>query len=358
MERQVVLLQKQLVYRGIAVTTAVPEEGDGAAYADWSLQEGAPAQTTRALHLPLSARQGISDIFTLARFIRDQRPTKVNFHFAGGWIALREIVAVRLAGHRPICSIHSADAWENMGEHRRRMTRLGGTLSAAVIANSQATRDQLIAAQVPADRLHTIHCGVPSSDRPPHKESARLTFSLDPCAFLVAVACRLVAEKGIADLISALAHVPAIPGRPLVLLIAGEGPERDALEKQAAAMLPSQGHTYRFLGRLPSTDTLFAASDLCGLPSHNEAFGLVYLEAAIQGCPSVGFAVGGVPEVVLSGKTGILVAPQDQSALTGALNRLYQSPEECVGMGNAAKQYVRRFSDISLADAYANLFQF
>ena len=357
MERQVVCLQRQFVQRGVAVTLAVPKEEDGPAYVEWAAKEGGLAQITPALHLPFAIRTGISDIFTLARYIRQQKPTTVNFHFAGGWLALREIVAIRLAGHRPLCSIHSTNTWENMGEHRRRMTGLGGKLAGIVVANSTATRDHLLAADVPASRLRIVHCGVPEPKEKPTREAARRALGLIPEAFVVATACRLVEEKGITDLITALASVPAIPERPLILVIAGEGPERVALEKQATEMLTPKGHTFRFLGRLPSADELFAASDICALPSFSEAFGLVYIEAAMHARASVGLTACGVPEVVLSGETGLLVPPQNSKALTEALNRFYRSPELCATMGKAAQRHAARFSDSALADGYANLYR-
>ena len=99
------------------------------------------------------------------------------------------------------------------------------------------------------------------------------------------------------------------------LLVAGDGPERQALERQSAT-LGLDGRV-RFLGSVPRETVLrlFRAADASVLPSAWENFPHTVVEALAVGCPVIATAVGGVPEVVRDGENGLLVPPNDSAAL-------------------------------------------
>jgi glycosyltransferase involved in cell wall biosynthesis len=128
----------------------------------------------------------------------------------------------------------------------------------------------------------------------------------------------LTAVKGHAVLLEAMAIlVGRLP--EALLLVAGDGPLREALERQAAEA--GIAGRVRFLGRVPYADIpeLLAASDVAVLPSWNEGTPLTALEALASGRPLVGTAVGGTAEVVEHGRHGLLVAAGDPASLAGAL---------------------------------------
>jgi glycosyltransferase involved in cell wall biosynthesis len=138
-------------------------------------------------------------------------------------------------------------------------------------------------------------------------------------AQIVGVVARLEAEKGHRTLVDAWPDVlAAVPDA--WLLIVGEGSERDSLEAETAAL----GIESRvvFTGRREDVPAVTAALDVSVLPSYREAQGLSVLEAMALSRPVVASNVGGIPEMIEDGVTGLLVPPNDHSALAAAIVRL------------------------------------
>jgi len=129
---------------------------------------------------------------------------------------------------------------------------------------------------------------------------------------------RLGPQKAVGILLAALADVDGVS-----LVVAGDGPERAALERRAAE-LGLDGRV-RFLGSVPRETVLrlFRAADASVLPSAWENFPHTVVEALAVGCPVIATSVGGVPEVVRDGENGLLVAPNDAAALGEAIERFF-----------------------------------
>jgi len=152
---------------------------------------------------------------------------------------------------------------------------------------------------------------------------------------LVGAVARLEPEKGHPTLLEAwplvLERVPAAR-----LLIVGEGSRREALEAQAASLGllgrddgslvgtrgAREGARVVFTGRRDDVPAVTAALDVAVLPSYREAQGLVILEAMALSRPVVASDVGGIPEMIEDGRTGLLVPPGDPEALAAAITRL------------------------------------
>jgi glycosyltransferase involved in cell wall biosynthesis len=141
-----------------------------------------------------------------------------------------------------------------------------------------------------------------------------------PRPYALAVA-RLAREKGIDILLDAMAALEG-DAAALDLLIAGDGPERAALEAQAARL--HLGGRVNFLGACDRTQvaSLYRRAVLVACPSRWEGLPLVSLEAMASGCPVVAAAVDGVPDAVLHEETGLLVPPEDPAALARAITLL------------------------------------
>ncbi len=136
---------------------------------------------------------------------------------------------------------------------------------------------------------------------------------------IVGVVARLESEKGHRTLIDAWPDVlAAVPNA--WLLVIGEGSERNALEAEAASLGVSD--RVIFTGRREDVPALTAAMDIAVLPSYREAQGLSVLEAMALSRPVVASNVGGIPEMIEDGVTGLLVPPNDCPALSAALVRL------------------------------------
>jgi len=125
-------------------------------------------------------------------------------------------------------------------------------------------------------------------------------------------------HKCFGDLIRALALLRDLADVKLVLV--GDGPERPGLERLASDLGVSD--RVLFAGFQLDTGPFYALMDVFALASAREAFGLVNAEAMRCGLPVVATAVGGIPDVVLDGETGLLVPPRDTAALAAALRRV------------------------------------
>ena len=133
---------------------------------------------------------------------------------------------------------------------------------------------------------------------------------------------RLHRAKGLVHLLRALRLLrDALPEAPL-LVLAGDGPERANLEQEADRL--GLRESVRFLGVRRDIPDLLRSLDVLVIPSLWEGIPATLLEAMAAGVPTVASNVGGIPEVVTHGRTGLLVPPGDPAALSEAVLRLMQ----------------------------------
>jgi len=190
-------------------------------------------------------------------------------------------------------------------------------------------------------RLHTLYNGIDVRRFRPRPRPARKSIEIASVAHLVPL-------KGIDVLLRALALVRR---GDVGLTVVGDGPEYERLSALARSL--GVGSRVRFLGLRDDTHVLLAAADLFCHPTLAEAFGLVIAEAMASGLPVVASRVGGIPEVVSEGETGLLVPPGDAGALAGAIDRLVDSPRLRRRLGAAArKRAVERFDVRTCAAAH------
>jgi glycogen(starch) synthase len=170
---------------------------------------------------------------------------------------------------------------------------------------------------------------------------------------------RLVHQKGFDTLLGAFAAAKP-PGWDLI--IAGDGTDRPALEAQAAELGLTGGLTgnVHFVGRADRAlaASLFKGCGFVAIPSRaDEGLPVVIAEAMAAGKPVLGTRVGGVPEAVLEGQTGLLVNRDDMPALAAALTRLAGDGEMRARMADAAVQRSALFSWPVIADQYEVAYQ-
>lgn len=122
--------------------------------------------------------------------------------------------------------------------------------------------------------------------------------------------------------------------------IVGDGPMRAQLEQEALFM--GLADTVQFLGVKSNVADYMHAADLLLLTSDTEGIPGVILEAGFLELPTVATCVGGVPECVTHGKTGILVGPEDEAGLVQSVQNLLQNAEERYRMGKAAKEWIEK----------------
>ncbi len=135
-------------------------------------------------------------------------------------------------------------------------------------------------------------------------------------------------------------------GNHLHLVIAGDGKERDRLQRLAREQLP---HQYHFAGEIPRDDMYryYRACDVFVFPGIRESLGMVFLEAQSCGLPVVAFDNAGVPEAVQNGKTGYLVPMYAAGPFADAIERLLKNKDLRRQMGQAARFRIRQAHDLN-----------
>jgi glycosyltransferase involved in cell wall biosynthesis len=167
------------------------------------------------------------------------------------------------------------------------------------------------------------------------------------------VLASLIRRKGIDVLLDALAS-ERNPG--IVLWIAGEGPERAALEAQAERL--GLAARARFLGRREDAADLLAACDVYVLPSRREGLGVSALEAMAARRPVIATRVGGLADAVADERTGILVPPEDAAELARAIARVAADPALRLRLGEAGPARLGEgFLASQMVGAYEKLYR-
>ena len=216
---------------------------------------------------------------------------------------------------------------------------------------------------LPMDRIEIIHNGIDPQrfQRSSDGLTARRRLAIpgdDPTSsLLVGTMGRLAREKGHDLLIQALARLVRDPSMPeLRLVIAGRGPLENELLRLAERLGVESRVT--LLGFHADVQPVLDALDLFVMPSRAETLGYALLEAMASELPAVGTRVGGIPEVVQHGRTGLLVAPEDPDALAQAIALLVHDPERRRRMGCEGRQrVVADFSEETMVSRTIDLYR-
>jgi glycosyltransferase involved in cell wall biosynthesis len=194
----------------------------------------------------------------------------------------------------------------------------------AYVTPAEFVRNALGRAGIDPMRVQVIRNSVPisSAGRPSSQGPSYALYS-----------GRLAREKGLDVVVAAARLAPEVP-----IVIAGSGPLEEALRIAHPPSVELVGHQDQ-----ESLGHLRAGSSMSLLPSTwNEVAPYAAIEAAAAGKPVIGSDIGGIPEIVADGKTGLLVAPGDPEALAAAMRLLWHDPALAAGLGAQAALRVRR----------------
>jgi len=215
--------------------------------------------------------------------------------------------------------------------------------AAAVIAVSEGMRSDVLAAYptVPPDRIRVIRNGIDTREYAPDAATGVLQrYGVDPARPMVIFVGRITRQKGVPVLLRAAASL--LPGVQLVLC-AGQ-PDTPELAAEVTGLVTSlqtdrSGVIWipEMLSK-PEVIQLLSHATVFACPSLYEPLGIVNLEAMACGTAVVASRVGGIPEVVSDGETGLLVPPDDPAALAAALNALVGDPGRAGAMGAAGRK--------------------
>ncbi len=276
----------------------------------------------------------------LAAHLADVRADVIHNHmYRAEIVGTKAAIALGEAGHRRpwvISTIHSSRVRSE--EDQAAVRALTPEMNHLIVVSNSIDRKVGEEGRDAAPRS-LIYNGV-DLDRYDHQEpccTLREEYGMEAWSPIVGVVGRLELEKGHPTLLEAWPHVlRSCPDAYLVIV--GEGSRLDALHEIARDMQIL--HRVVFTGRRDDIPAVTAAFDVAVLPSYREAQGLTILEAMALSRPVVASNVGGIPEMIEDGVTGLLVPPHDPPALAAAIVRLLNNHQLADTLGRAGHDLV------------------
>lgn len=296
----------------------------------------------------------------LRRAIRESRPEIVH---SRNWGGIEAVIAARLAGSCAVIhSEHGFEAGVSACEPWRRVAfrRLAFELADRVLCVSRQLRDfHTRSTGFPVRRVKVIHNGVDSRrfcQDPAARVRVRRELTVGENEFCIGCVGNLLPVKDHRTLLRSLKDL-GDTGERWHVLIAGEGAERSKLES-AAAGSQRRGLRISFLGTRSDVPALLNAFDVYVLPSLNEGICNSLLEAMATGLPVIATNIGGTPEVVQDGISGLLFPVGDVAGLAERLLELYARRSRRVKLGTAGRERVQKeFSIKSMVQNYEQLYR-
>lgn len=212
-----------------------------------------------------------------------------------------------------------------------------GRVTDCVITVSSALRKEYIEKfRVPAEKVVCVYNGIDteSFDLTVDKKKIKTQLGLAPEKPVIGTVARMAPQKGLPFLLEAIAILGETVNAGF--LIAGDGPLRPDLERQAE-QLGLSGKVC-FPGYCQNIKEILQIFDIFVIPSISEGLSITAIEALAAGKPVVASRVGGLPEVVEDGKTGVLVPPGDPATLASAIKNLLDDPALRERMGRAGRR--------------------
>lgn len=299
------------------------------------------------LHLPVQRLLDPRAIRVLRRAMAAQAPDIVHTHLAyadtmGG-------LAARSLGLPAVSTVHLM-RWEQARRDRVKdalAARIRRHCMRRVIAVSDAgRRAYLERGWDRPDRVVTVRNGIARRPMPGAGRDVRARLGIGPDERVVTMLTVLRPGKGHEEALASLPGIRSANGA-VRLVIAGDGPSRPALEAAAASL----GDQVIFTGHVDDVMALLDASDLLLHPTHADALPTALIEAAAAGVPVVATRIGGVPEIVDDGRTGVLIAPPPTpEAIVGGVGLVLRDGELARRLSAAARE---RFTNGFAADRWS-----
>ena len=305
-----------------------------------------------ALEIPkpefnISRLYGPNTFLQTVRFANYLRTHRIQIvHSYGFYSNVFAVPAARLAGTKVIASIR--DTGEILTPWQRRVQKMVCRLADFILVNAEAVRRALIDQGYHARKIGVIPNGVVESGFEKRQDGAALrqALGIPEHARLVLVSSRLNRMKGLPYLLDAAAVV-AEKHADVHFVLAGDGADRKDLEQQAHQL--GLGSRATFAGFRTDMPRILSETSLSVLPSLSEGLSNSLLESMAAGVPTVAARVGGNPEIVLDGVTGLLVPPRDSTALATAMLRLLENRDMADRFAAAGKARVKQLFSIDRA---------
>lgn len=308
----------------------------------------------------LRSRRALSIPGALVRFIRlirAESPQVIHGFLFHAYVL--GALGARLAGVRTVvASRRSLSVFKARRPGYRLFEQIANSVTDVVVANSDAVRqDALRTERLPPDKVVVIPNGVHIEPLATAEqiEARKHALGIPPASLVVTVVANFIHYKGHEFFFSAWAVIHERYPSAVALLV-GDGPLRRFYEAEIIAS--DLGSSAMFLGTRLDVPALLRVTDVLVHPSLEEGFSNTLLEAMAAGKPVVATAVGGNPEAVIDGQTGLLVPPRDAGALAAATCRLLaDAPERARFGANGRTRVQERFSMERMVEQYEHLYR-
>jgi len=349
----------------IAIVSAVPEtvlafmskhlqalSREYSTYAVCSNAGNIPVQRlvpdVRYIDIPIERKispfKDLASLFKLILFFRSHQFTLVQsitpkaglLSMLAAWICR---VPIRI-------HVFTGQVWVTRGGFSRwylkSFDRLIAILATSLLADSPSQKQFLIAEGiVSAQNIEVLGdgsiCGVDIFRFKPNyqaKKTVRTQLEIPEDATVALFMGRLKKDKGVLDLARAFGELQFEINNLYVVFV---GPDEENLADQILQLVSSKGDQVRFVGSVNNPEDYFSAADFLCLPSYREGFGLVTIEAAAVGIPTLASRIYGITDAIIDGVTGILHEPGDSVGIAEGLRAMTAYPKSRQAMGDAAK---------------------
>jgi glycosyltransferase involved in cell wall biosynthesis len=276
--------------------------------------------------------------YRLARLIKHEGVNVLHCHHYSPFV-YGQFAALLRPGLRVVFTEHGRLSDDGPSPKRRLVNPWLGRLPHQIFAVSEDLRRHMAGEGLPENRIEVVYNGI-APGRPPtalEREAARTSLGIPGTEIVLGTVGRLDSVKDLPTMIRALRSARSA-GAQCRLVIVGDGPEASALRNLASAL--ELGQAVQFTGYRADARTLMPAFDLYVNSSIHEGISLTILEAMAALLPVIATRVGGNPEVVVDGQTGVLVPPRDVSAFAQVVEDLCRAPQRWGTMGSLARARV------------------
>lgn len=288
-------------------------------------------------------RHGVPTVVDLAGLVRYARRNHIDLVHCTEKPrdAFIGVLVARLCGAKSLIELHVAPEDWLSGRTKWAMRHAD-----ALVGVSRFVADAIVAFGLPRERTYAVLNAIEVDRWDPTVSGAgvREEFGLDSDATVILTVSRLYKWKGQAELLRAVAQIVE-PDDGVHVMVVGEDDPRShpgggSFTAELRALAADLGIEDRviFTGFRSDVQDLMSACDIYAMPSHEEPFGMVFLEAMCMQRPVVALRAGGVPEVVAEPDAGLLSDPGDVDGLAANLLRLIRDPAERRIMGEAGRR--------------------
>lgn len=314
---------------------------------------------------PLNPAKDMVCISEIKRIIDQGNYDLVHFH--GSKAGLVGRVAAVLAGCKnTVVTAHNFVIYEEVPIAKKIVFRYGESLlsrvTSKIITVSRALKHDLVLNyKITPEKIVPIYNGIDLAkyDQLPSRDLAREFYGIKPETLVIGTVARMAPQKGLKYLIDAAAKIcnhSNGTSPDILFVIAGDGPLKPELERFAVDI--GVRDKVLFPGYIDDINGLFACLDIFVIPSIAEGLSITTIEAMAAGLPVIASRVGGLPELVTEGVTGLLIQPRNTTALAIAINSLVNDRGMRVQLGANGKIFARdRFSIENMVEQTIKVYQ-